>query len=384
MVIKKLEYNNQLKKNNITDIPFNNILLKGIPEPYLQDYSHHKSETARNHKTYDKMGFKDLLLSQLSETLQSQVLKLILITPKESELSYDVYAYLSNKHIVAMHFEDSGNFKQWMNIIFKGQFEKLKEYKENGQFDRQPELNPNPQFMLILGKGQFSQKWINSGMMIDERPYENTGIYLHKNAPKQYNETKISKEKHNYIKKYIDTNSENTDSVQLQKLFNEFINANNFKPNPPKDNVKIYDEFESLANYKFPKELETLLNTHNGIENTGFLSAEEILSEWKNWNDIYNDVNWMLIDLTGNNHPDGKKTIGIYTNPYWIPFMSTGGGNFIAIDYLPGSKGNSGQIIAFGADATKIRFIAKNMEDFLKQFIDGKDVLNNGFENNYA
>ncbi|MDW5290713.1 SMI1/KNR4 family protein [Formosa sp. PL04] len=380
MGIKKIEYNNQLKKNNITDIPFNNILLQGIPEPYFQDYSHHKSETARSHKSYDTMGFRDVLLSQLSETLQSQVLKLILITPKEGKLSYDGYAYLSNKHIVAMHFEDSGHFKQWMDIIFKRQFEKLKEYKENGQFDSQPELNPNPQFMLILEKGQFSQKWVNSGMMIDERPYENTGIYLHKNAPKQYNETKISKEKQNYLKKHIDTNSENIDSVQLQKLFNEFINTKHFKPNPPRDNEKIYDEFESLANYKFPKALKIVLDTHNGIENTGFLSAEEILNEWKNWNAIFNDPNWMLTDLTGNNLPDGKKTIGIYTNPYWIPFWSTGGGNFIAVDYLPGSKGNSGQIIAFGADETKIRFIAKNMEDFLEQLIEGKDVLNNGFE----
>ncbi|PHS31850.1 MAG: hypothetical protein COA95_05020 [Methylophaga sp.] len=70
----------------------------------------------------------------------------------------------------------------------------------------------------------------------------------------------------------------------------------------------------------------------------------------------------------------------MYTNPYRIPFLSTGGGNFIAIDYAPGNKGQSGQIIAFGADEIKIRFIAENMQDFLKQFIEGKDVLNNGFD----
>ncbi|MEP2278257.1 SMI1/KNR4 family protein [Maribacter sp.] len=267
-----------------------------------------------------------------------------------------------------------------MDVIFEKQYQKLEDYKNNGQFERQPELNPNPQFMLTLGKGQFSQNWVNSGMLIDERPYENTGAFLHKKAPKQFNEVKIAKEKQNYLKKYIKTNNAHFDEVHLQKLFIEFIGNKNLQPNEPVNNENIYNEFESLANYKFPKELRTLFNTHNGFENTGFLTAEQILTEWKNWKEIYDDVNWMLVDLTGNNHPDGRKTIGIYTNPYWVPFYSTGGGNFIAIDYAPGSKGNAGQIIAFGADEIKIRFIAEDMIDFLQQIIDGKDILNNGFE----
>ncbi len=380
MNIQSIPYNNQLKKVELLDIIFNTISLEEIPVPYFKDYSHHKSATARNYKSYDTMGFRDTLLKHLSKNFESTVLKLIIITPKGEKSHYDVFAYLSDKRIIGLYLEDKGNFKLWMDIIFKDQYQKLEEYRNNGQFERQPELNHNPQFMLTLGKGQFSQKWVNSGMLIDEKPYKNTGAYLYKNAPKQYNEAKIAKEKQNYIKKYIDTtHSSNINKALLEKLFDEFVRVKKIKPNPSKNNEQVYEEFETLSGYAFPEELKLLLSLHNGIENTGFLTAEQILDEWNNWKEIYDSLDWMLIDLTGNNHPDGRKTIGIYTNPYWIPFLSTGSGNFIAIDYAPGSKGTSGQVIAFGADETKIRFIANNLEDFFRKLIDGKDVLNNGF-----
>ena len=379
MDIKSIPYNNQLKKTALSEITFNTISLEQIPEPFFKDYSHHKSASAKSHKSYDTMGFRDILLKQLSTNLGDTVLRLIVITPNEEKLPFDAFAFLFNKNIVAMHLAGNANFKLWMEIIFERQYEQLEEYKTNGQFDKQPELNPNPRFMLSLAKGEFSQKWVNSGMLVDERPFENTGAYLYKKAPKQYNEAKIAKEKQNYLKKYIDTSGTSLNLVELQELFNTFIATKNLRINTPENNEHIYNEFESLANYQFPDELKALLSKSNGIENNGFLTAEQVLTEWKNWKVIYDDPNWMLVDLTGNNLPDGRKTISMYTNPYWIPFLSIGGGNFLAIDYAPGSKGTSGQIIAFGADENKIRFIAEDMTSFLQMWINGKDVLNNGF-----
>ncbi len=380
MNIKSIPYNNQLKKVELSDIIFNTISLDEIPEPYFKDYSHHKSAAARNYKSYDTMGFRDILLEHLSKRFRSAILKLLIITPKDEHSPYDAFAYLSDKRIIGIRIENNGNYKLWMDIIFKDQYQELEEYKSDGQFERQPELNPNPQFMLTLGKGLFSQKWVNSGMLIDEKPYENTGAYLYKNAPKQYNEAKIAKEKQNYIKKYIDTTrSSHVNNAHLKALFEAFISVKKLTPHPSENNKQVYETFETLAGYAFPEELKLLLSLHNGIESTGFLTAEQILDEWNNWKEIYDSADWMLVDLTGDNHPDGRKTVGMYTNPYWIPFLSTGGGNFIAIDYAPGSKGTSGQIIAFGADEIKIRFIAENFEDFFQQYIDGKDVLNNGF-----
>ena len=52
---------------------------------------------------------------------------------------------------------------------------------------------------------------------------------------------------------------------------------------------------------------------------------------------------------------------------------------FLAIDYAPGNDGKSGQIIAFGADEVKVRFIAADIDDFLQQLAAGEEVLNNGF-----
>jgi len=362
--MEKMPYNDQLKTIALEDIPFHEITLDAIPAPYYEDYSHHQSAMARAYKSYDTMGFRDELLGQLSKILNQRVVRLLVITPKEKGAPYDAFAYLSDRHIAALHFNNAGYFKQWMDIIFKDEYEEDLE----------------GQFMLILGKGTFSQKWINTGMLIDERPYENTGAYLYKNAPKQYNEAKIAREKQHYIKKYVDTSGAGLDSTQLKERLVGFLKANNLRPTPPKNHEGIYGGFETLSGYGFPPTLKTLFTRHDGIGNTGFLTAGEVLDEWKNWKAIYDDVNWELMDLTGNNKPDGKKTLGIYTNPYWVPFFSTGGGNFLAIDYAPGSQGKSGQIIAFGADEVKIRFIAEDMDDFIRQLTAGMDVLNNGFE----
>jgi len=382
MNIESIPYNNQLKKVKFQDIAFNIISFEEISEPYFKDYSHHKSATARNYKSYDTMGFRDILLDQLSSNLKNNVLKLFIITPKSEGLPYDAFAFLANKNIVALHIENLGNFKQWMDIIFKDEYKKLEEYKTNGQFERQPELNPNPQFILTLGKGQFSQRWANSGMLIDERPYENTGKYLYNKAPKQYNEAKIAREKQNYIKKYINMQLPEFDKEILLDLWEQLVTIEVSKSIETPDYLKEYQEFKELTGFDFPENLKTLYqipNTHSDIHGLNLLTPHEVVDEWKNWKQIYDDPSWMLIDLTENNHPDDRKTIGIYTNPYWIPFMATGGGNFVAMDFAPGSKGTSGQIIAFGADELKIRYLAKNLTDFLQQISDGKDAWNNGF-----
>lgn len=377
MDITTLPYNNDLRKVQLNAISFHTVSLKSIPEPYYKDYSDHTDPAYRNYKRYDRFGFRDVFLQVVSKALKDTVLKIMILTPQHVDSPYNAFVFLSNKQIAALHFNEDVNFRKWMDIIFEKNYERLKKDKEEGLFQRQPELNPNPQFMLVLGKGQFSQKWVNSGMMVDERPYENTGAYLYKNAPQRYNEAKIKREKQNYLKKYIDTRGATLDPMVISRNFNDYIKTRNLVPSTPINNEATYQEFEQATNFAFPKELKTVLNLHNGVPNTGFLTADEILTEWKSWKIIYDD--WMLADLKGSNLPDGRKTLGMYTNPYWIPFFSTGAGNFIALDYAPGSQGTSGQIIAFGADEQKIRFIAKDLSDFLAQLSKGDAILDTGF-----
>lgn len=378
MNILSIPYNNELKKVQFETLRFNTLSLKTIPAPYFKDYSNHSDPAYRNYKTYDKFGFREQLLKELSISLKDTVLKLIVLSPPDNASSHDAFAYLAGKEIVPVRFYEDENFKKWMDIIFERNYEGLKKDKEDGLFEQQPELNPNPQFMLVLGKGQFSQTTVNSGMMVDERPYENTGAYLHKKAPQQYNEAKIKREKDNYIKKYTNTGGSGLDAEHIGKAFENYILNKALSPIPPADNETLYLEFEKIAGYPFPDDLKAVLKHHNGIPGTGFLAAKEVLTEWKNWKTIYDD--WMLVDLNGNNQPDGLKTLGIYTNPYWLPFLSTGGGNFIALDFAPGSKGSSGQIIAFGADEQKIRFITKDIAEFLEALSRDDAILNKGFQ----
>lgn len=382
MNFQTIPYNNSLKKLEFKDIPLNTIALTKIPEPFYTDYSHHKTETARNHKSWDTFSFRDILLEELSKQLNSTVLKLIILSPKEKQLPYDLFAFLSNKEIIRLHSKNDENFRKWMAINFKDEYESLEEYKRNGQFKIQPELNPNPYFMLTLGKGNFSVRSAHSEMLVDDKPYQNTGKYLYNKAPKQYNEAKIAREKQNYIKKYINTTLPDFEKEKLLDLWEQMVSIKITDSVKLVDYSKDYQEFKTLTGFDFPENLKVLYQIPNAyfeIQGLNLLTPKNIIREWKSWKEIYDDPNWMLIDLKGNNLPDGRKTLGMYTNPYWVPFMSTGGGNFVALDFAPVSKGTPGQVIAFGADEIKIRYLAENLTAFLQQINNGKDAWNNGF-----
>ncbi|MCH7407895.1 SMI1/KNR4 family protein [Belliella sp. DSM 111904] len=311
MSIFSIKYTSQIKLLQLADITFNSMTIADIPEHF---YSNEGCDR------FDKSAFRNILLEKLSLQFESNVLKLMIFTPKDQQSPSDSFAFLANQKIVAMHIPNSRNFKLWMDDIFKRSYKELEEDRADGIFERQPELNPNPQFLLELGRGNFSIKRANSGMLFDEKPYENTGAYLHKKAPAKYNQAALRNQKDQFIKPYTKPNREVVNAETLSLLFHQLVQAKNLLPNAPEGNQKLYD-----------------------------------------------DPNWKLEDLTGNNQANGYKSVGVYTNPSWVPFYSTGGGNFYAIDYAPGVQGKSGQIIAFGSDEVRIRFIADSMEVFLQQ-----------------
>lgn len=366
MNIHKIPFDGKLKKLQFDQITFYTVALKNLTQQ--GDGSHASG----------KLNFRDELLECLSDELGEEVLKLLIVSPAKSDAPFEAFAYMKDRHIVALHWANEGLVAKGMHLVLNRWNEGIEKSRKEGRFEQQPELNPNPQALIFFSKGLFSIQSANSGMRFDERPYEDTGKFLHKHAPDKYNEAKIAREKRNYLKKYINTAGSAVDAERLKDLFLQFIAKRALEINPPIDNETIYQEFEELSGFSFPEELKVLLAVHNGVCNTGFLDANHILKEWKGWKAIYDE--WQLQELKGNNYPDGRKTLGMYTTPYWVPFLSTGSGNFIGIDYVPGGQGKSGQIIAFGADENKIRWIAEDMSDFLQQFLDEKDVLNRGFD----
>ncbi|MGB0906218.1 MAG: SMI1/KNR4 family protein [Maricaulaceae bacterium] len=216
----------------------------------------------------------------------------------------------------------------------------------------------------------------------DGDPYENTGAWIIKGAPKDYTKRERRRETDAYIKPFINTKGTLQNPEQIETFFRLYAQQNTLSLQPAIDDTNIYTAFEGATSYAYPPELKVIAQISDGAPNFAsgyeFLSAANVYREWKNWKDIYED--WSLEDLTGNNETDRDKTLGVYTHPYWVPFMHDGAGNFIAIDYAPNIKGASGQIIAFGADAVKVRYLAKDMTEFLRLLSAGEDVMNYGFK----
>ena len=103
------------------------------------------------------------------------------------------------------------------------------------------------------------------------------------------------------------------------------------------------------------------------------MTAEAMLNEWKQWNDIYEE--WTQEDLLDTYSTNEGKVLLMYTTPYWIPFFDLGNGNFIGLDLAPAEKGTPGQIIRFGADQEIAYQQAESLDSFLKQLLEGEEIV---------
>lgn len=348
MIMNIIKFDNSLKKLEFKDIVFHTVSLQEIPPPM---------DLAAKPRR-----FISIFIKQLSTFLGDTVLNLIIITPEKQGLPYTIFGYLESKNIIAIQIESTGSFKLWMDLFFERYFARTKQDIKDGKYKD----TFIPQFILEMEEDDYSRSGFNRSKASSLNPYVNTGNYLFEKAPNDFNKTNLDQEKQEYIKQYVNTSGSKLDAEQLIKVFASYLKVKTLTPNSPKDNTETYKIFEKLSGYPFPETLKTLFKFHNGIENTGFLTAEQVLQEWKGWKAIYEDVNWGLEYLLENNYSDGNKTLGMYTNPYWIPFISTAGGNFIAIDYAPNNLGSSGQIISFGRDTDTIQYLASNLLNYLK------------------
>lgn len=130
--------------------------------------------------------------------------------------------------------------------------------------------------------------------------------------------------------------------------------------------------FNAAAGFAMPPQLEVLLGLSNGASQAfGFrdlLSCDGILMQWSSWKQIFDERT--LAQLRSGSAAADDRTIGIYTNPRWVPFAS-GSGNSIAIDLLPGPAGKRGQVIYFGSDEShNVRVIADDLATFIKLYLE--------------
>ena len=219
-------------------------------------------------------------------------------------------------------------------------------------------------------------------------PFQELGSWIARLAPKGYAQINDSYLKENYLAQFtkLDVPKAEIDFDLLVKQWKALIAKEDLSVSERAVDTSIYEQFNEETGLEFPKELKVLLCLTNGVkgfpEGREVLSADNVLQEWKNWKAIYQSFNFL--DLVDDYHFKYRndKMVPMYVNPFRVPFIHDGGGNFIGIDLLPNKAGNKGQIIAFGVDEIMVRCIAENMNDFLQQFLDGKNPLENDKYNN--
>jgi cell wall assembly regulator SMI1 len=335
---KKNPFDSKLVKMKMEDFSFTEIILSKIAQ----------NETTQKFSIFD---FIELFNKELPNYFDTEFVSVLLLTPYGEETTYKGFVYLKNKNIVPICFSNENNIAQW-NSIF------LERYSDKKSIP-------------IMHKVLFDNSirgWF------EYKTPKNIGQYIFKYAPREFkiSNEDIAFEKQKYLQKYINIQGAVINLEILKTQFLEYLNKNNVTDLEVKNNELLYQEFEELANFTVPAELQALFEIHNGVKDTGFLSVEKMLQEWKGWNQIYNSVDWTLEYLTGHNYSDNNKTLGIYTNPYWVPFYSTEGGAFYAIDYAPNKKGTSGQIISFGRDTDTVQWIATDLLDFMRKVLSGE------------
>lgn len=332
---KAVKFNSQLRRRTIEDFLFTDVTL-----PLLT--------ANEDGSEIDKFDYFELFFKELPKYVDSELLNLFLVPPFEDETSYLGFAYLKNKTIVPFRFSDEKNMEQWQSVF-------ISRSKTDNKVVRTHKI--------VNSRGC-------SGHFIYQEP-QNIGAYIFKYAPKEFKPENANHliHKQKYIEKYVNTTGANVDVDVLKVQFLEYLKKDNHTVVSPKDNTVVYAEFEKLSNFPVPKELVALFEIHNGVENTGFISSEKLLEEWKIWKSIFDSPDWTLEQLMEFNFSDNNKTLGMYTTPYWIPFYANGAGDYYAIDFAPNSKGNSGQIIQFGRDRDTVEWVATDLLEFLQKII---------------
>ncbi|MBH0057200.1 SMI1/KNR4 family protein [Pseudoalteromonas sp. SWXJZ94C] len=326
-----ITYTENLKENKWGDFHFDLIKINTLP-------------VFENLDNFGSMSiFREAIFKEIQNLTAKSTLKLLIITPNTtSEKAYGI-AFLQGKEILTMEIEATPLFNQWFSSINKNA--------------------STPKVYTFTSNSSSSRSLFNNEK---ELTHKGMGEFICSQVPNSFIAEKLTKEKADFLTPFIQLNA--SDNFELiEQYFKALVKQNNLNVIEPKNNDAIYAEFENETGFAFPAILKSFLTLHNGVENTAFMSVQRILKEWRDWQSIYNE--WTQEELFDTDNESNIKTVPMYVTPYWIPFFNLGGGNFIALDFAPNTKGTSGQVISFGADEQSAIYEAKTLSEFLKGFI---------------
>lgn len=260
------------------------------------------------------------------------------------------FIYFSNLTILPIRFEQSENFQAWIQSLAAG-------------------MSEAPTIVFtIRPNGMSTSRWKTPDWQ------SQTTACLQANLPKLYKKPQLQAEKQDFLNASQPQASmrQTIDITETERLWRSFMKMTPSLQEHNKNSLgeKQTAKFEAFATetgYELPPELKTIYQLSDGATadfmGPKLMPLSQVIQEWKNWKQIFDE--WTLEELTGNNEADGEKTLGIYTNPYWIPLISDAAGNFIGMDLMPGKAGKTGQIIRFGTDIDTITVEAEDLNQFL-------------------
>lgn len=131
-------------------------------------------------------------------------------------------------------------------------------------------------------------------------------------------------------------------------------------------NAAELKELQSAFGYELPQELVEFLKRHDGERiysgifcGLSFLSVSEMRQALTINREVYESENPRANSLPADFIRED------YYNPGWFPFAADHGGNYLGIDFNPGTKGTPGQIINFGRDEETMFVLAASFKEWL-------------------
>lgn len=255
------------------------------------------------------------------------------------------YIYLKDFQIIPVKFASTANFDTWIRGLSE-------------------DMDQSKDIVLTVEHRSFS-------VSPAEGPdaFAEPAAFLQKHAPKLYRQEAEQMLKQQYLEDFrlLDSMKQEIDLAETKRLWQRFIALSESAQGRSGAVAESFEAFERAAGFAFPAELQVIYQLNDGAENAFFgldlMPLSEVIAEWEAWKSIFDD--WSLDELMGNNTSDRNKTLGMYTNPYWIPFIDNVSGNFFGLDLMPNQAGKIGQIISFGADTDEITCIADSLNQLL-------------------
>lgn len=136
------------------------------------------------------------------------------------------------------------------------------------------------------------------------------------------------------------------------------------------------DDFEIRNTLRLPPAFRALYRWHDGqdwsvggvfgLDFMPLTQVDQISAMWQNF--AAGDLAHLNVDIYVVSHPTGAIREQ-YVLPAALPFLSDGGGNYVALDLAPDLRGQPGQIVTTGRDEIHRYVLAPELETFLREYL---------------